>query len=366
MPPATPTIAWATPAAITYGTALSTAQLDATVNAPGTLAYTPAAGTVLTAGSQTLAVAFTPSNSALYGTASASAVLTVNKATPTVSAWPTASTITYGQTLASSTLTGGTASVAGSFAWTASPTVPGAGTQSQSVTFTPTDTTDYNTVTGSVNVAVTPATLTVTANSVSITAGSAIPQFTDTITGFVNGDSANVVAGLPALGTTATTSSPAGSYPITVMIGTLAAANYQFAFVNGTLTISATTCVSNGYSYIRAITIDHTKVPNTDQTNFPFLFSTTDPLLATTVNGGHVTSANGYDIIFTSDPAGQNQLPYEMEEYTSATGQVVAWVQVPTVSHTTDTVIYLFYGNSSVTTSQQNPTAAWKNHYVGV
>ncbi|MGB3628165.1 MAG: hypothetical protein WBA18_01635, partial [Terracidiphilus sp.] len=33
------------------------------------------------------------------------------KQTPTISAWPTASPITYGQTLASSTLTGGTASV---------------------------------------------------------------------------------------------------------------------------------------------------------------------------------------------------------------------------------------------------------------
>ena len=59
--------------------------------------------------------------------------------------------ITYGQTLASSTLTGGTASIpAGSFTWTTPTTAPGAGTASQSVTFTPTDTTDYNTVTGTV------------------------------------------------------------------------------------------------------------------------------------------------------------------------------------------------------------------------
>jgi sugar lactone lactonase YvrE len=71
--------------------------------------------------------------------------------TPTVSAWPTAGAITYGQTLASSTLTGGTTSVAGAFAWTTPSTAPGAGTPSESVTFTPTDTTDYNTpATGSV------------------------------------------------------------------------------------------------------------------------------------------------------------------------------------------------------------------------
>ncbi len=43
----TPTITWATPAAITYGTALSATQLDATSTVTGTFAYTPASGTVL-------------------------------------------------------------------------------------------------------------------------------------------------------------------------------------------------------------------------------------------------------------------------------------------------------------------------------
>ena len=49
-----PTITWNTPAAITYGTALSSTQLSATANVPGTFVYTPAAGTVLKAGKQTL------------------------------------------------------------------------------------------------------------------------------------------------------------------------------------------------------------------------------------------------------------------------------------------------------------------------
>jgi YVTN family beta-propeller protein len=78
--------------------------------------------------------------------------------TPMVSVWPTASAINYGQTLASSTLTGGTASVAGSFAFTTPTTAPGAGTASQSVTFTPNDTTDYSTVTGTASVTVNLAT----------------------------------------------------------------------------------------------------------------------------------------------------------------------------------------------------------------
>ena len=49
---ATPTITWASPAGITYGTALSAAQLDATASVPGTFTYSPAAGTVLKAGTR--------------------------------------------------------------------------------------------------------------------------------------------------------------------------------------------------------------------------------------------------------------------------------------------------------------------------
>jgi endonuclease G len=54
-----------------------------------------------------------------------------------ISTSPTASTITYGQTLASSALSGGSASVNGSFAFTNPSTVPAPGFSSQGVTFTP-------------------------------------------------------------------------------------------------------------------------------------------------------------------------------------------------------------------------------------
>src|ERR1700733_9172999 len=76
----------------------------------------------------------------------------------------------------------------------------------------------------------------------------------------------------------------------------------------------------SSYSYMRTITIAHAQVPNTDQTNFPFLFNTTDALLASTANGGHVTNANGYDIIFTSDAAGTQKLNHEIESYNPTTG----------------------------------------------
>jgi len=121
-----------------------------------------------------------------------------------------------------------------------------------------------------------------------------------------------------------------------------------------------------GYSYQRAITISHAKVPNTDQTNFPLLFSGTYSYLATTSNGGNVTSANGYDIIFTSDSAGQNKLSFEQVGYNPSTGAVNYWVQIPALSHSQDTLIYVFYGNSAITASQATPTATWDVNYKAV
>src|SRR5208283_247150 len=75
-----------------------------------------------------------------------------------------------------------------------------------------------------------------------------------------------------------------------------------------------TQCGASGYSSQSTIVIDHTKVQNTDQTDFPFLFNTTDPSFATTANGGLVTSASGYDIIFSLDPNGLSKLDHELEQ----------------------------------------------------
>ena len=120
-----------------------------------------------------------------------------------------------------------------------------------------------------------------------------------------------------------------------------------------------------GYLYQRSVTIDRTKVPNTDQSNFPVLFSGTYSFLATVANGGKVTNASGFDIIVTSDSAGTTKLDHEIESY-NASGAVTFWVRVPTVSTTTDTVIYLCYGNAAITTSQENKTAVWSNGFESV
>ncbi len=99
----TPVLTWATPAAITYGAPLSATQLDATSGGlAGTFSYTPAAGTVLAAGSQTLSVTFTPTDTVDYATQTATVTLVVNKAPLTVT--PNPATRLYGA--ANPTLTG--------------------------------------------------------------------------------------------------------------------------------------------------------------------------------------------------------------------------------------------------------------------
>ena len=82
-----------------------------------------------------------------YNTLTGSAQVIINKATPTVTALPTASAISYGQTLADSTLSGGTASVPGTFAWknpSTAPTVNDSNSTTFPIVFTPNDTTNYN------------------------------------------------------------------------------------------------------------------------------------------------------------------------------------------------------------------------------
>ena len=74
---ATPAIKWPNPVPITYGTPLSSTQLNATASVPGTFTYTPPAGTVLTVGSQTLSAIFAPADSTNYTKATASATLQV-------------------------------------------------------------------------------------------------------------------------------------------------------------------------------------------------------------------------------------------------------------------------------------------------
>jgi hypothetical protein len=139
------------------------------------------------------------------------------------------------------------------------------------------------------------------------------------------------------------------------------------------------------FSNYASITIDNTKVSgSSNHTDFPVLISGTfdgtggEPDLRTTGNGGNIqnTDATGgasgtltvpADLEFWSDNAASGtQYDHEIVDYDAATGELIAFVRVPTLQYSADTTFYMHYNDSSVTTSQENVTGVWKSEYKGV
>ena len=231
---ATPVITWAPLSAITQGTALGAAQLDATANVPGTFSYSPAGGTVLPTGTQQLTASFAPADATDYASVTAHDSLTVTPApasAPTV-IWSTPAPIQYGTALSNVQLDA-TASVPGSFVYSpAAGAVLPAGPQKLTAIFTPSDTTAYTTATSTVQ-------LTVTQSPSVLTWGalSAIQQGT-ALSGVQLDATANVTgtfAYSPAAGTVL----PAGTQQLTVTFTPSNTTNYTSAVAQNSLTVNS-------------------------------------------------------------------------------------------------------------------------------
>jgi len=121
------------------------------------------------------------------------------------------------------------------------------------------------------------------------------------------------------------------------------------------------------FSYKRSITIDHTKVNNNTggsaQTDFPVMVKISDATFKTVGNGGNVQNSNGYDIAFYSDSAGTTPLTWETDYYDGTNGIYWGWVKIPSLSATSDTVIYVFYGDASISTFQSTASNVWTSSY---
>ncbi|NBS55303.1 hypothetical protein EBT23_07095, partial [bacterium] len=179
-------------------------------NLPVTVTYNGSTNPPVNAGSYTVVASVTDVN---Y-TGTTTNTLVIAKATPIFSALPTASAITAGQALSASSLSGGQAKVgtniiSGNFDWTTPTTLPSA-TGNYPVTFTPTDTANYNTVTTTVSVTVNKATPTISAAPIAsaITAGQALSAST------LSGGTASV-PGTFSWTTPSTVPSASGSYSVT-------------------------------------------------------------------------------------------------------------------------------------------------------
>jgi Flp pilus assembly CpaE family ATPase len=154
---ATPIVSWPTPDRITCGSALSSAELNATASVPGTFSYIPTEGEVLGAGEHALSVIFTPTDTANYATAEATVSVSVSRATPVI-AWPAPEPIVFGTELSAAQLAA-TASVPGTFAYTpAEGAVLAAGEHTPSLLFTPADASEFTEMQTAVSLTVLKAT----------------------------------------------------------------------------------------------------------------------------------------------------------------------------------------------------------------
>ena len=117
---------------------------------------------------------------------------------------------------------------------------------------------------------------------------------------------------------------------------------------------------NSNWDYKKKITIDHDQVSGgSDLINFPILIHRgTDSDLSSHAQ------ADGDDIVFI-DSSETTQYNHEIENYTSATGNLYAWVNITTLKYDTDTELYMYYGNA-LCNNQQNVPDTWNSEYVYV
>ena len=217
-----------TPTGSVVFTVDGTAEPSVLLSGAGTAAITLPS---LTAGAHSISAAYTATGNFANSATASPLSVTVNKATPTIT-WATPAAIAYGTALGAAQLNA-TGSVAGALVYTpAAGSTPAAGVQTLSVTLMPTDTTDYTTATQTVSLTVNKPTLTLTANNATRVYGAANPVFSGTVTGQQNGD-----VFTESFATTATASSPTGTYPIVPSVTGANLGNYTVVQQNGILTV---------------------------------------------------------------------------------------------------------------------------------
>ncbi|TAE56484.1 MAG: DUF2341 domain-containing protein, partial [Bacteroidetes bacterium] len=125
----------------------------------------------------------------------------------------------------------------------------------------------------------------------------------------------------------------------------------------------STQAATNGYSFYKTLTIQEEYVFGTvNHVDFPVLVSLTDPDLRSTAFGGDVQNAGGFDITFYD--AANNPLSFQVEKYNPQTGELIAWVKIPSLSPSVDTDIKMAYGNTAIT-SDPSSENTWKSCYLG-
>ena len=232
----TPPLTWPAPEPIVYGTPLGPGQLNASSGGvAGAFAYTPATGTILSAGSnQTLTVQFTPIDTASYISATSTVSLTVLRAPLTVSGMDINRSYGTANPVFTGTITGvqNGENITATYTCSATPASP-VGTYSIVPTLSGATLTNYTVTLVNGTLTVNRAALTISANNNSRLYGDPNPGFSGTITGVQNGE--NITATYTC---SATPASPIGTYSIVPTPSGATLTNYTVTLVNGTLTVN--------------------------------------------------------------------------------------------------------------------------------
>ncbi|MHA1937964.1 MAG: LamG-like jellyroll fold domain-containing protein, partial [Candidatus Thorarchaeota archaeon] len=113
------------------------------------------------------------------------------------------------------------------------------------------------------------------------------------------------------------------------------------------------------FSHRKSISIDHTRVAS-DLENFPVLIDLYDTDLRTDVR------ADGADIAFAyGDVILDHEIELFEQTFNGTHAHLIAWVEVPYLSATTDSIISMYYGNP-YTPNRENPAGVWDSNFVGV
>ncbi len=130
------------------------------------------------------------------------------------------------------------------------------------------------------------------------------------------------------------------------------------AFVFKTQPIMVFDPFEQGWLYRKQITINHSQVAG-DLSSFPVLVSMVDSDLAVKAQ------VDGDDVLFMDGSGVAGRLFHEVELFDGSSGELVCWVNVPSVSDGEDTVLFLYYGNSGCG-SQEYADLVWDSDYIAV
>ncbi|MCD4760927.1 DUF2341 domain-containing protein, partial [bacterium] len=115
---------------------------------------------------------------------------------------------------------------------------------------------------------------------------------------------------------------------------------------------------NSSWAFKKQITIDHTKV-DAALANFPVLID-----LSSDTSLANYAQNDGNDISFIASDE-TTQLDHEIEGFNGTTGELQAWVEIPSLSASSDTVIYMYYGNS-ICGSQEDVSGVWDSDHKTV